>query len=254
MVGDYMSMPLGKGGFHTIGLFMDVYSQKIFGFKFTTYGSTTTTITSLNCIWQMYRMPKVFMADGGSHFTGTAVGEWCIEHNSRYQQVAAYSPWVNGLLEGTNGKLLSRLKRLCAPNLGEDEWAKITKFEDLPAVWPDHFYATIKHLNHRILPAYKFSLNELCLGTVVNTLETPITVSSEELAEASVAIQNEYVGQQNLDAYSHILDHANKWKAAFDKKVLASRDGVIEYKKCNLVQICESKLDFTLATEAKLLP
>ena len=200
MVGDYMSMPVGKGGFHTIGLFMDVYSQKIFGFKFTTYGSTATTISSLNRIRQMYRMPEVFMADGGSHFAGTAVGEWCLGHNSRYQQVAAYLPWVNGLLEGTNGKLLSRLKRLCAPNLGEDEWAKITKFEDLPAVWPDHFDAAIEHLNHRILPAYKFSPDELCLGTVVNTSETPITVSSEELAEASIAIQNEYVAQQNLDA------------------------------------------------------
>jgi len=254
MVGDYMSMPVGKGGFHTIGLFMDVYSQKIFGFKFTTYGSTATTIASLNRIRQMYRMPEVFMADGGSHFAGTAVGEWCLGHNSRYQQVAAYSPWVNGLLEGTNGKLLSRLKRLCAPNLGEDEWAKITKFEDLPAVWPDHFDTAIEHLNHRILPAYKFSPDELCLGTVVNTSETPITVSSEELAEASIAIQNEYVAQQNLDAYSHILDHANKRKAAFDKKVLASRDGVIKYKKGDLVQIRDSKLDFTLTTEAKLLP
>jgi len=27
-------------------------------------------------------MPEVFMADGGSHFAGAAVGEWCIEHNS----------------------------------------------------------------------------------------------------------------------------------------------------------------------------
>jgi hypothetical protein len=54
MVGDYMSMPVGKGGFHMIGLFMDVYSQKIFRFKFTTYGSTATTIASLNRIWQMY--------------------------------------------------------------------------------------------------------------------------------------------------------------------------------------------------------
>src|SRR6202034_2494208 len=134
-----------------------------------------------------------FMADGGLHFAGTVVGEWCIEYNSQYQQVAAYSPWVNGLLEGTNGKLLSRLKRLCAPNLGKDESVKITKFEDLPAVWPNHFDATIKHLNHCILPAYKFSPNELCLGTVVNTSETPITVSSKELTEALVAIQNEYV-------------------------------------------------------------
>ena len=33
-----------------------------------------------------------------------------------------------------------------------------------------------------------------------------------------------------------------------------SRDGVIEYKKGDLVQIQDSRLDLTLATEAKLLP
>ena len=82
LVGDYLSMPVGHGGFHTIGLFMDVYSQKIFGYKFTGYGTTATTIASLNRIRQTYRMPEVFMADGGSHFTGHAVGEWCQEHGS----------------------------------------------------------------------------------------------------------------------------------------------------------------------------
>lgn len=194
------------------------------------------------------------MADGGSHFAGAAVGEWCLEHNSRYQKVAAYSPWVNGLLEGTNGKLLSRLKRLCAPDLGEDEWAKITKFEDLPLSWPDHFDTAIEQLNSRILPAYKFSPNELCLGIVVNTSETPVEVSGEELAELSITIQNQYTAQQNLDAYSHIVDHANKRKAKFDKAVLASKDGVIEYLKGDLVQIRDSKLDFTVATESKILP
>jgi hypothetical protein len=92
LVGDYLLMPVGHGGFHTIGLFMDIYSQKIFGYKFTGYGTTTTMITSLNHIWQTYWMPEVFMADGGSHFSGHAVGEWCQEHQSQYQQVAAYSP------------------------------------------------------------------------------------------------------------------------------------------------------------------
>ena len=254
MVGDYLSMPIGKGGFHTIGLYMDVYSQKIFGHKFTTYGSTATTIKSLDRIRQTYRMPEVFMADGGSHFAGAAVEEWCHEHGSRYQQVTAYSPWVNGLLEGTNGKLLSRLKRLCAPDLGEDGWAAINKFEDLPASWPDHFDTAIEHLNARILPAYKFSPNELCLGIVVNTPMTPVTISDGELAESSIAIQNQYVAQQEIDAYSHIVEHANKRKIKFDKMVLASRDGVVEYAKGDLVQIRDSKLDFTVATEAKLLP
>ena len=198
-------------------------------------------------------MPEVFMADGSLHFAGTAVGEWCLEHNSRYQKVAAYSPWVNGLLEGTNGKLLLCLKRLCAPNMGEDKWAKITKFEDLPLLWPDHFDTAIEQLNSRILPTYKFSPNKLCLGIVVNTSETPVEISSKELAKSSITIQNQYTVQQSLDAYSHIVDHANKQKAKFDKAVLTSKDGIIEYLKGDLVQIWDSKLDFTVATESKIL-
>ena len=161
---------------------------------------------------------------------------------------------MNGLLEGTNGKLLSRLKRLCAPNFGEDEWEKITSFGDLPGNWPTFFDTAIEQLNKRILPAYKFSPDELCLGMVGNTSETPLEISCKELAEADIRIQNQYVVQQNLDAYSHIVEHAHKRKTAFDRKVAASRDGVIEFTKGNLVQIRDSKLDFTLATEAKLLP
>ena len=112
----------------------------------------------------------------------------------------------------------------------------------------------IEQLNKQILPAYKFSPDELCLGMVVNTSEMPLEISCKELAEADIRIQNQYVVQQNLDAYSHIVEHAHKWKAAFDCKVAASQDGVIEFTKGDLVQIQDSKLDFTLAMEAKLLP
>ena len=72
---------------------------------------------------------------------------------------------------------------------------------------------------------------------MVNTTEILVSVSCEELVEAEVKIQNQYATQQNPDAYSHIVDHANKHKAAFDFRVVASWDGVIEFKKGNLVQV-----------------
>jgi hypothetical protein len=87
-----------------------VYSQKIFGYKFTGYGTTATTIALLNHIQQMYQMPEIFMAGGKFHFAGHTVREWCQENGSQYQQIVTYSPWVNRLLKGTNGKLLSCLK------------------------------------------------------------------------------------------------------------------------------------------------
>ena len=129
---------------------------------------------------------------------------------------------MNGLLEGTNGKLLSQLKRLCTPNLGEDEWEKMTSFADLPENWPMFLDTAIEQLNKWILPAYKFSPDKLCIGMVVNTSKTPLEISCGELAEADIRIQNQYVVQQNLDVYSHIVEHAHKWKAAFDHKVVAS--------------------------------
>ena len=51
-----------------------------------------------------------------------------------------------------------------------------------------------------------------------------------------------------------MVEHAAKRKAAFDRKVASSHDGVIEYKRGNLVQIQDSRLNLTLSTEAKLLP
>jgi hypothetical protein len=103
---------------------------------------------------------------------------------------------------------------MCAPELGEDGRAKITKFTDLPAIWPDHLDDAVRLLNDRILPAYKFAPNELCLGLVINTNDTPLNVSTSELAESAD------VDQQTFDAYSHVVEHANKRKEAFDKRVI----------------------------------
>ncbi|KAJ7885251.1 hypothetical protein B0H13DRAFT_2343330 [Mycena leptocephala] len=229
-------MPVGKGGFPTVRLYIDVYSQKNWGFKFTGFGTTRTTIQSLKAIRKGVRMPEVFVADQGSHFTGTGVAQFWAKQEAPIP-----------------------LKRLCAPR-GQDEWAKITSFDRLPTNCPDYCDEAIQQLNELCLglvdewakitsfdrlptncPDYCDEaiqqLNELCLELVVNTTETPVELSSQELSESAIGIQNRYVIQENLDAYSHILEHANKRRAAFDKKVPKSRDGVVEYKKGDLVQM-----------------
>ena len=99
--------------------------------------------------------------------------------------------------------------------IGEDEWEKMTSFADLPENWPIFLNTAIEQLNKWILPAYKFSPDELCLGMVVNTSKTPLEISCEELVEADIRIQNQYVIQQNLDMYSHIVEHAHKMEGSF---------------------------------------
>ncbi|KII90753.1 hypothetical protein PLICRDRAFT_83158, partial [Plicaturopsis crispa FD-325 SS-3] len=134
------------------------------------------------------------MTDGGKHFDCDEVRGFCAEIGTKTHVVAAYSPWINGLVEGANKILLNALKRRCAPGLGEDAYAKMES-KDIPKNWPDHLDATIKNLSDRILPSFKFSPNELLLGLVINSRAAEDPVSIHEPTEAEVAVQMAFVEQ-----------------------------------------------------------
>ena len=253
LVGDYLSLPTGRGGFKTIGVFLDVYSQHIWVFIFKTAGSAKTTISALQQIFRNFVTPETFMSDGGSHFKNAEVRDFCTLWKCAQHVVSAYSPWINGLVEGTNKILLHVLKRLCAPDLGEDEYAEMD-WDTLPKTWPLHIDNAVLALNTRILPALKFTSKELLLGLVVNTPPTPLSISSAELLPTEVETQMAYVAQQRLDRYESIVRHAVSRKSAFDRRMLAKKPGQVVFKRGQLVQIYRSDLDYTFKTERKLLP
>ena len=147
------------------------------------------------------------MADGGKHFKNKDVEENCERWGTKLHTVAAYSPWVNGLVEGTNKLLLYVLARLCTPEVGEDGW-QATTWDKLPATWPDHFDKAIRILNWRILPALKFCPKEILLGLVVNTSKTPMEVSSSFLPPSDIDTHMTYTAQQRLDGYAEAVHHA----------------------------------------------
>jgi hypothetical protein len=149
-----------------------------------------------------------------------------------------------------NAKLLGRLKRLCSPDLGEDECNAM----DLPASWPDHLEEAIEFLNNQILPNLKFSPNELLLGIVINTKRTPADRATEEVSTNEVEVQMAYMEQQRLDGYAHILSHAHKRKLAFDRKLLNRAPREVIFKAGQLVQVYQSDLDFTFKVERKMEP
>jgi hypothetical protein len=169
LVEDYLSMQTEKGGYHTVGLYLDTFTQHMWGFKFKTAGMGKMTVKSLEEIYGGFALAEVFMSDGGKHFKNNEVRQCCERWGGRHHVVAAYSPWINGLVEGTNKILLYVLARLCAPEVGEDGW-QATDWANLPKTWPDHFDEAIQILNWRILPALKFSPKELLLSLVVNTV------------------------------------------------------------------------------------
>ena len=65
LVEDYISLPTGKGGYqvsyHTVGLYLDMYSQYICGYKYKTAGSVKTTTDSLDKIFQANAPWEMFM-------------------------------------------------------------------------------------------------------------------------------------------------------------------------------------------------
>jgi hypothetical protein len=204
LVGDYLSLPVGKGGYHTVGLYLDTFSQHVWGDMFKTAGSAKTTNKSIDSICNTYAPPETFMSDGGRHFHNNEVKENCTKWGIKQHITPAYSPWVNGLVEGTNKLLLYVLARLCAPEVGEDGW-QATEWDKLPRTWPDHFQEAINVLNWRILPALKFSPKELMLGLVVNTVNTPLETIASVLTPSDIDNHLAYAAQQRLDGYTEAV-------------------------------------------------
>ena len=253
VVGDYLSLLKGFRGHHSVGLYLDTYSQHVWGFKYKVTPSGKTTQDAIEKIFHKFAPAEVFMTDGGPHFNNNAVRESCAKWGTETHVVSAYSLWVNGLVEGANKILLHILKRLCSPNLGEDDY-NTAEWENIPTSWLKHFEEAIRIMNWRLLPSLKFSPKELLLGLVVNTKPTNVDQSVLSVTEQEVATQMAYMAQQWLDGYAGAVAHAVKRKSAFDKKVLAHKPGEVTFSKGQLVQIYRSDLDETFKTEHKILP
>ena len=233
LVGDYLSMPNGKGGYHTIGLYLDTYSQHVWAFKYKTAGSAKTTVDALSRIFQGFVPAETFMSDGGKHFDNNEVREVCAKWKTTTHIVPAYSPWINGLVEGTNKILLHLLKRLCAPELGEDGQGD-EQTGSSPRNWPDHLDDAVQIINSRLLPSLKFSPKELLFGLVVNTPPTMVNTSTEPTSTDDVATQMAYVAQQRLDGYAEMVAHAIKWKSTLTNACSPANPVRLYFLKANL--------------------
>jgi len=253
IAGDYITLPIGKGKFKTVLVIVDCFSQHVWAFKHKTAGTGKTTIAGLENVFHNFQPAETFMTDGGSHFKNHEVKTFCDTWGTKHHVVAAYSPWINGLVEGTNKLLIYILARLCAPELGEDRWSKI-EAEELPTNWPDLLNRAVRILNWRILPALKFSPKELLLGKVVNTPKTDLTLAIEPTTPTNAELHMAYVAQQSLDGYAEAVAHALQRKTAFDRQVLKTQAGMVTFQVGQLVQIFRSDLFNTLKSERKLTP
>ena len=252
-VADYLSMPLGTGGFHTTALLMDTFTRFRWGFKLKTKGTAKTTIAALQSICNAFNTPECLMVDGGSHFDCGPVRDFCAKETIELKIVSPYSPWIAGLIENGNSNLLSVLCKLCAPGLGEDDYNKMW-WEDLPKNWPLHFDHAVRLLNRRLLPSLQCSPAELMLGLVINTNPTPTADTVTPTDTEQIGIHQAYVQQQRLDGYAHTIEHAVRRKGTFDKRLLAKFPREVIFTPGQLVQVYRNDLTYTFKTERKLLP
>ena len=139
MVADTLSMPKGKGGYSKLGLWMDVYAQRVWVTKLKTAATGKSSKKSYGDICDLFTSSETLMADGGPEFDNKELRDECTRRGTKLEICPAYSPWVNRLLEGTNAILLNRLKRMCTPDLGEDKYTGM----EIPANWPDHLEAAV---------------------------------------------------------------------------------------------------------------
>ena len=216
--------------------------------KIKTSATGKSSRKSYGDICDLFTASETLMTDGGPEFDNEELRAECERRGTKLQICPAYSPWVNGLLEGTNAILLNRLKRMCAPDLGEDKYGDM----NIPSNWPDHLDAAVRCINNRILPNLKYSPNELLLGLVINTKPTEFPTVPPTAEE--VDTQMAYVNQQRFDGYAQIVDHAKCCKETFDRKVLSHPPHEVIFKAGDLVQVYRSDLDYTFKTERKVLP
>jgi transposase InsO family protein len=248
IAGDYLSLPVGKGGFKTVGLYIDVYSGFVWSSKLKTAGTGKSTVTSLKRLFHDYAVPKSFMSDGGSHFDNNEVDSYCNEERVQHIVTPAYAPWVNGLIENANRLLLGRLKRLCAPDHDNIENSAETDVKALPNNWPEHLDEAIRQLNDRILPALNATPRELLFGLALRP-DAPIPLVPIPTSPADTHLN--FTLAETFRANAHLLSlvDAERRKESFD-----ANSPLTKFYIGNLVQVYDSLSDFNHRSINKLAP
>jgi transposase InsO family protein len=85
-------MPPGKGGYHTLAVYLDTFSQYVWAFKYKTVGTAKTSVDTLSTISKAFIAPETFMTDSGTHFNNAIVQEFCDTYHYKHHVTLAYSP------------------------------------------------------------------------------------------------------------------------------------------------------------------
>jgi hypothetical protein len=244
-----VSLPKGKGGYKTLGVYIDTYSNFVWVQKLKSAGTGKSTVEGLTTISEGYVPARIFMADGGSHFVNKEVDTYCEKKGIKHITTPSYAPYVNGLCEGANKILLQRLQRLCAPDIDNDESS--VEPGKTPYNWPDHLEDAVRAMNDRVMPALRASPRELLFGMQLNRpFDAPRdneNIMGTTAEDATTNFRLSEILRDNVHLRS--LIEADRRAAAFNDRVHP-----VTYALGDLVQIYKSKMDQSFETINKIAP
>jgi hypothetical protein len=227
---------------------VDAASGYVWGQPQKETGTAKSTVKLLRQVCTKFATPRIWQTDGGSHFKGE-VKEACEELGITHLVTPAYAAWVNGLVEGTNKLLISRLKRKCAPDLDESEYEGEVDPQSIAANWPYFFDEVIAELNDRIKPGTRFTPREILFGLLFAPIHTapetePVEPTAKDV-EDRIALA-EIMRDQSFTR--HTADAERRRKHS-DKATHP-----IQFQVGDLVQIYDTHWDFSVSSDRKLAP
>lgn len=255
LCGDYLSLPMGTGGYKTVLLLVDVYSRFTFGFMTRNAGTGSFTVECLEKLGDTIMTPASFMSDNGSHFDCKEVTDWAKHNQVTLIHSPAYTPSVNGLVEDANKILLGRLRTLCAQDIGEARGDPNRPPTPPPRSWPKFLQTAIRQMNDRVLPSLGYTPRELLTGVLTAdrrhetgaSIRQQYTPTSPETNPIDVNLALAYALRS--DGAERALTHARERKRRSDLKAK-----LITAEAGDLVQRYDPRWDTTHSTERKLAP
>jgi transposase InsO family protein len=156
---DYLKLPRGIGGFSKALVFVDFFTQYIWGVILKRSGTGAFSANALRTICLQWQAPRRWLSDGGSHFKGPEMSTLLKDFNIEHEVTPAYSPHCNGLIENENKQILAVLGKECAADLPGQAVA-------ITSSWPKFWPKVLSLVNEQKTPVLNTSPKLIMFGTI----------------------------------------------------------------------------------------
>jgi transposase InsO family protein len=166
-----------------------------------------------NVIFPHYRVPRILISDGGTHYTGNSFRKCLYKLGIEHRVAMAYHPQTNGQAETSNRKLKSILNKTVEK--GGKDWSK--KLDE--ALWA---YQTAHKTPIGMTP-YQFIYGKSCHLPLELEHKAYWEIKEMNLDVDAARIQISELEEMRLKAYESTTIYKERMKRWYDK-ILQSKE------------------------------